>query len=191
MTRIRLFQVNPESGMVECSPQALAIPEFKTLYLRDDSEGRVNAWLDLSAAYFMGSVNPDNLYKGFTKEEKIENIAADILGKRMEDLMQDEDFWRAVEKIMIIEESSVIASYVRTTINGLNKLQSYLRDTDLDERDPVSNKPIHDPKKYLSILQEASSTAKTLRDLEADLKSELEAESGDRIKGGGKDEYHF
>ena len=55
---------------------------------------------------------------------------------------QDPTFRAAVRKYIEIKDSSRILSLIKTAHRTLEKMRVFLDNIDLDERDPVTNKPI-------------------------------------------------
>jgi hypothetical protein len=54
----------------------------------------------------------------------------------------DQIFRAAVRKYIEIKDSSRILSLIKTAFRTLEKMRVFLDNIDLDERDPVTNKPI-------------------------------------------------
>lgn len=59
-----------------------------------------------------------------------------------EDEWKDPDFRAAMRKYMEIIDSSRILSLIKTAFRTLEKMRVSLDNVDIDERDPINNKPI-------------------------------------------------
>lgn len=183
---IKMFTIN-EEGLVDYSPPLLAIKEFRALRDRDKSPTKRRAVLELSAIYFMGTMAPDNPFRDYPKESKIEEIHEQILkGEEPMDFYEDELVRNALVKMVDIDKTSIARKALRTAINATNKLDTYLNEVDLlafgDD-----GKPIHDAKKFQEIIRNNANLAKSLLELEKAV-AEEELGSNNRVRGGAKDE---
>lgn len=59
-----------------------------------------------------------------------------------EEEWNDPDFRAAVRKYIEIKDSSRILSLIKTAFRTLEKMRVSLDNIDLEERDPINNKPI-------------------------------------------------
>jgi hypothetical protein len=182
---IDLFNIG-SNDLVEFSPEALAIEEFRDIYNRDMTDGKILAWLQLSAAFFIASVSSKNPYRSYDIEDRVHEVSEDLLKGTNTDVLKDELVIKAVKKIKSIEEASLTKSHLRTAIKSLAKLRQYLEDVDLFEETKAGTLK-HDAKKYAGILQETAALGKTLSTLENDVRREEQGEFL-RLRGGGADE---
>lgn len=173
---------------VRPTPEALAIKEFRELYEADTSKSKSKAWRQLAAAFFIASISSKNIYKGYKAEERIEEVTKDLLDSNPTFGMENKLFVAVVSRIVAEEEKSLMKSFFRTSLKFIRKLQDFLEDADLTELDD-SGKLKYDAKKNLEILKQAADTAKTLTMLEKEVRREEEDTDGNKIRGGGEDEY--
>ena len=183
---MELFNINQE-GTIDYAPEALAIPEFKVLYDRDNKIGKPQAWIDLTAAFFIASVSTKNPYKGYTKEERIDLVGSEILSIEGFSLNKDKELTGAIARIIEIEEKSLMKGLLRTGIKHIGKLRQFLDEADLFEED-AAGKLKHDVTKHQAVIERMTATAKNIKMLQDEVKKEEEGEDV-RIRGGGEDEF--
>lgn len=90
-----------------------------------------------------------------------------------EDEWNDQTFKAAVRKYKDIKESSRILSLIKTAFRTLEKMRVFLDNIDLDERDPMTNKPIWKGKDILDNIGSIGVMADRLKDLEEAYKKDL------------------
>lgn len=168
------------------SPLALTIKAFKDLWDRDNSEDKEVAISELSFCYFAVSMSPDNPYRETDRENRIEQIIEDLY-EGSEINAEDPLILGAVEKMKDLDKS-VEKELLRTANSSAYKLINFLNSADLEATDK-NERPVHDAKKYKSMLDDMSSTVKSLKELK-EMVEEGEAE-GSNLRGGDKPEFKF
>lgn len=86
---------------------------------------------------------------------------------------QDPTFRAAVRKYIEIKDSSRILSLIKTAHRTLEKMRVFLDNIDLDERDPMTNKPIWKGKDILDNIGSIGTMTDRLHDLEEKYKKDL------------------
>ena len=84
----------------------------------------------------------------------------------------DPVFRAAVRKYTEIKDSSRILSLIKTAYRTLEKMRVSLDNIDLDERDPVSNKPIWKAKDILDSIGSIGTMTDKLKELELNYKKD-------------------
>lgn len=105
-----------------------------------------------------------------------------------EDEWNDQIFRAAVRKYIEIKDSSRILGVLKAGFRALEKLRVFLDNIDLDERDPLTNKPIWKGKDILDNLGSIGVMMDRLRDLEEMYKKDL-LDSAKSIKGDREVSY--
>lgn len=106
----------------------------------------------------------------------------------MEDSGLSEEEWNdslfraAVRKYIEIKGSSRVLGLIKTANRTLEKMRVYLDNIDLEERDPINNKPIFKAKDVLADLASIDDVAKKLKELELNYKKDV-MESNNKLRG--------
>jgi thermostable 8-oxoguanine DNA glycosylase len=175
-----------EQGKPQFSEMALALEPFAKLWRRDKSPDKEIAFKELSFIILATDMSKRNTFREYSKEEKIRVLNQDIFEGTYD--FKDEEF-RAALKYAVERDKSLAKEYLSTGIASMYKVMQYLNELDLTERDPVTNKPIHNAKQYQEVAQ---NTAKGVVNLENLLKAvDSEDKEGATIRGGGEEELDF
>lgn len=140
-----------------------AFREFKYIYL----------FIDWESPYFQ-----------FSEKERHDESLLDA--KLTQEEFDDPIFREACKKYDKIQNSSKIAKLLKASYNMIDKITEYLDNVDLDERDPVSGKPIFKTKDVIMEIASASKLIDSINTLEIEFKKETEASGGlrgDKIPG--------
>lgn len=90
-----------------------------------------------------------------------------------EEEFNDPDFRAAVKKYLEIINSSRNLTLIKTAYRTLEKLRIHLDEIDLDERDPVTQKPIFKAKDILDSLGSIGPMFDKLKELELNYKKDI------------------
>lgn len=115
-------------------------------------------------------------YFEFDEDEKYAESLADS-GLTEEDL-DDTSFKLACEKYDYIQNSSKIGKLLKAAFSSIDKLTFYLQNIDLNERDPLTGKPIFKAKDLILEVKGASALIDGVKTLEREFKKDLESDSG-------------
>lgn len=105
-----------------------------------------------------------------------------------EEEWNDPDFRAAVRKYIEIKDSSRILSLIKTAYRTLEKMRVQLDNLDLDERDPVNNKPIWKAKEVLDAIATIGVMNDKLKELEINYKKDQLA-SQKKARGDHEDGF--
>lgn len=181
------FLYNNQTGSLELNThEILLVKEFDALWDKDrnkckeDPTGnrRLRAWKEFK--YIWLFVDWKSPYQQYLEMEKHKAALED--SGLTEDEWNDQIFRAAVRKYIEIKDSSRILSLIKTAFRTLEKMRVFLDNIDLDERDPVTNKPIWKGKDILDNIGSIGIMADRLKDLEETYKKDL-LDSKKSIKG--------
>lgn len=132
-----------------------AFKEFKYIFL----------YFDWSSPYFQ-----------YAEQDKHEEAFKDSGLNKKE--FEDEKFKIACKKYDEIQNSSKIGNLLKASYNTIDKITHYLEELDLNERDPLSGKPIFKTKDVIMEMSSAGKLIDTIKLLELSFKKELEPDTG-------------
>lgn len=173
-----IFLYNNSTGSLELNThEILLVKEFEALWDIDrnkceaDPTGkkRLRVWKEFK--YIWLFVDWKSPYQQYLEMEK-HNAAMEDSGLTNEE-WQDPVFRAAVRKYIEIKDSSRILSLIKTAHRTLEKMRVFLDNIDLDERDPMTNKPIWKGKDILDNIGSIGIMADRLHDLEEKYKKDL------------------
>lgn len=173
-----IFLYNNSTGSLELNThEILLVKEFEALWdidrnkCEEDPTGknRLRVWKEFK--YIWLFVDWKSPYQQYLEMEK-HNAAMEDSGLTDEE-WQDPTFRAAVRKYIEIKDSSRILSLIKTAHRTLEKMRVFLDNIDLDERDPVTNKPIWKGKDILDNIGSIGIMADRLHDLEEKYKKDL------------------
>lgn len=174
---MNLFEI--VNNQVTFSPQALLIAPFKAIWDKDKSESKINANKQLAFIYYMSDDRSDFMHI-LDEDERIEEI------KKFIDLPdkftgKTKEFVRARH---FYEQLSTTTSTIllKSTRGVIQKISKFLDNLDMSERDPRTNKPIHDISKITASVEKIPKLIKALNEVEKEIVKEkaLKASVGNK-----------
>jgi hypothetical protein len=100
--------------------------------------------------------------------------------------MEEPVFKEACRKYDELQNSSKIGNLLKSSLNTVDKITNYLDNIDVEERDPLTGKPIFKIKDIIAELKGAKDLIDTIKTLEMSFKKNMEPEGrlrGDREAG--------
>lgn len=91
---------------------------------------------------------------------------------------QDEIFKEACKKYELIQNENINLRMLKACMASVEKIIFYFETVDINERDPVTGKPIYSSKDLISNIKNARELVISLRELETQVKKDLEQSSG-------------
>lgn len=173
-----IFLYNNSTGFLELNThEILLVKEFEALWdidrnkCEEDPTGkkRLRVWKEFKYIWLFADWKSP--YQQYLEMEK-HNAAIEDSGLTDEE-WQDPTFRAAVRKYIEIKDSSRILSLIKTAHRTLEKMRVFLDNIDLDERDPMTNKPIWKGKDILDNIGSIGTMADRLHDLEEKYKKDL------------------
>lgn len=172
-----IFLYNNTTGSLELNVhEILLVKEFETLWdiernkCGEDPTGkkRIRVWKEFKYIWLFADWKSP--YQQYLEIEK-HKAAMDDSGLSEEE-WNDPDFRAAVRKYMDIKDSSRILILIKTGYRTLEKLRVTLDNVDLDERDPINNKPIWKAKDILESIAAIGVMSEKLKELELNYKKD-------------------
>ena len=187
------FLYNNQTGSLELNThEILLVKEFEALWDKErnkcseDPTGnkRLRAWKEFKYIWLFADWKSP--YQQYLEMEK-HKAALEDSGLTDEE-WNDQIFRAAVRKYIEIKDSSRILGVLKAGFRALEKLRVFLDNIDLDERDPLTNKPIWKGKDILDNLGSIGVMMDRLRDLEEMYKKDL-LDNKKSIKGDREVSY--
>lgn len=173
-----IFLYNNQTGSLELNLyEILLVKEFEALWdeernkCSEDSTGnkRLRAWKEFKYIWLFADWKSP--YQQYLETEKHKAALED--SGLTDDEWNDPDFRAAIRKYIEIKNSSRVLNLIKTAFRALEKTRVFLDNVDLDERDPVTNKPIWKGKDILDNIGGIGIMVDRLKDLEETYKKEL------------------
>lgn len=173
-------------------PEILLIKEFAALWNNDrnktkeDPKGikKTRAYREFTYMYLM--IDWQSHYSQFSEHER--NEAARQDSDITDEEFNDPEFRAACRKYREIQESARDIKLVRAAQNKVDELIDYFNEgSDLQERDPITGKPIFKAKDVMGEMASVSKILDELDALEARVKKKQKATSG--LRAGATEGY--
>lgn len=164
------------------TPEVLLIREFAALWepsrnkTKEDPKGskRTRAFREFTYIWLMCDwASP---YSDYTEQERHEEAMKDA--KLTEKEWTDPTFRAACRKYRELQNSSRSLKLIKAAQDVVDKITDYFEILDLQERDPVSGKPIFKTKDIMAELSNVSDVIEQLKTLEVLYKREQEQDNG-------------
>jgi|TARA_R110000765_G_scaffold394277_4_gene487756 hypothetical protein len=174
---MNLFSI--ENNIVVFSPQALLIKPFKDIWDSDKSDDKSKAAKYLGFIYYMADQRSDFLHI-LDEQERIDEI------KKYMDLPPafkgtGKTYVRAIHFYKQISETTSTRLLTSTRL-VIKKISQFLDTINMNERDPRSNKLVHDIGKITSSVEKIPKLIKALNEVEKEVikEKEMKASSGNK-----------
>lgn len=182
-----IFLYNNITGSLELNlHEILLVKEFEELWdidrnkCEEDTSGkkRLRAWREFTYIWLFADWKSP--YQQYLEMEKHKAAMED--SKLTDEEWNDPTFRAAVRKYTEIKDSSRILCLIKTAFRTLEKMRVSLDNIDLDERDPVNNKPIWKAKDILDSIGSIATMKDKLKELELAYKKD-QVESNSKLRG--------
>lgn len=177
---MKIFVYNNSTGEIEINePEVLLLREFEALWditrnkCKADPGGskRLRAFRELKYIFLM--IDWLSPYSQYDEQERHSEALQDAEITEAE--WADSKFREACRKYRELQESSKALKFIKAAQGVVDKITDYFNDLDLNERDPVTQKPIYKTKDVMAEMQNASSVIDELKNLEVMYKKEIQA----------------
>lgn len=165
----RLFDI--ERNKIIPSPDVLAIPALKKIWLRDKDKDKVNAMKDLSYIVFLCDFHSP--YKDLKGLEKEKLIIEDVFKDKK---WQPDDDIKAAIKVYNKLQITPSMRMLQSAKLAIEKVADWFESVDLKEED-VMGKPKYSANDVSRNLKEIGNIVKSLNNLEKQVRLELEETS--------------
>ena len=168
---LNVFDYDQGTGTVILNSADLAlIKEFKTLIQRDKKRA------DKEFTYIYLAIDWKSPYSNYSEQERHEAALQDA--SITEEEWNDPDFRAACRKYRELQNSSRSLKLIKAAEDVVDKITDYFETLDLQERDPISGKPIFKTKDVMAELSNVSDVVEQLKALEVLYKREQEQDNG-------------
>jgi hypothetical protein len=175
---MKLFDI--VNGKVVMNPQALAMPEFRYLWDRDDDIDKDNAVREISYVVFLCDESLANPYRAYKEGDREEVLLKDFIKEKK--WKADKHINAAIEKFKEATQTTN-SRLLKAAKNAAEKLAGYFDMIDFSELDK-DGKPMFSAKELASNLAAVGNIVKSLHQLEEMVKKEqLETNT---VRGGGE-----
>lgn len=184
---------NSTNSVVVNEPEVLLIKEFAALWNNDrnktkgDPKGikKTRAYRELTYIWLM--LDWTSPYVDFDEQERHQECLRDAGLTEKE--WNDPDFRAACRKYKELQNSSRALKLIKSAQGVVDKITDYFNNIDIEERDPVTGKPIFKTKDVMAELSNVSNVVEQLKTLEFLYKKEQEQQSGlmGDVEGGFMD----
>ena len=184
---------NSTNSVVVNEPEVLLIKEFAALWNNDrnktkgDPKGikKTRAYRELTYIWLM--LDWTSPYVDFDEQERHQECLKDAGLTEKE--WNDPDFRAACRKYRELQNSSRALKLIKSAQGVVDKITDYFNNIDIEERDPVTGKPIFKTKDVMAELSNVSNVVEQLITLEFLYKKEQEQQSGlmGDVEGGFMD----
>lgn len=184
---MQIFLYNNSTGSLELNlHEILLVKEFEAIWdldrnkCEEDPKGtkRLKAWKEFKYIWLFADWKSP--YQQYLEHEKHHACMED--SGLTEEEWNDPVFRAAMRKYIDIIGSSRVLKLIKTAFRTLEKMRVSLDNIDIDERDPVTNKPIFKPKEILESIASIGTMANKLKELEIDYTKELTS-SNSKLRG--------
>ena len=184
---------NSTNSVVVNEPEVLLIKEFAALWNNDrnktkgDPKGikKTRAYRELTYIWLM--LDWTSPYVDFDEQERHQECLKDAGLTEKE--WNDPDFRAACRKYRELQNSSRALKLIKSAQGVVDKITDYFNNINIEERDPVTGKPIFKTKDVMAELSNVSNVVEQLKTLEFLYKKEQEQQSGlmGDVEGGFMD----
>ncbi len=174
---MNLFEIT--NNVVTFSPQALLIEPFSKIWDADKSKNKNKATLELAFIYYFSDERSDFMHI-LDEDERTEAIK-DFIMLPPSFKHNTKVMTRAIHYYQKLSETTS-TKILKSTRGLLAKISKYMDDIDMDERDPRTNKPIHDLSKIAATVEKVPKLVKALNAVEKEVikERELKSQSGNK-----------
>lgn len=175
---LQLFLYNNATGALELNiHELLLIKEFEALWdiernkCEEDPTGkrRLRTWKEFKYIWLFADWKSP--YQQYLEHEKHKACMVD--SGLTDEEWNDQVFRAAVRKYNEIKNSSRVLTLIKTAYRALEKFRVSLDNIDIDERDPITNKPIFKAKDILDSIGSIGPMIDKLKELELNYKKDL------------------
>lgn len=183
--KVFLFD-NANNEVIVNEPEVLLIREFAALWTnernktKEDPKGLLKTRAKRELAYIWLMIDWASPYSNYTEQERHRECLKDA--SISEEEWSDPVFRAACRKYREMQESSRSLKLIKSAQGVVDRISDYFDNINLEERDPVTGRPIWKTKDVMAEMQSVSKVIEELKKLEDMYKKEQEEESA--VLGG-------
>lgn len=173
---------NSNNSVIVNEPEVLLIKEFSELWTNERNKTKTDpkgtkksrAYRELTYIWLM--CDWSSPYSDYTEQERHKEALKDAGLTEKE--WDDPTFRAACRKYRDLQESSRSLKLIKSAQGVVDKITDYFTNINIEERDPVTGKPIFKTKDVMTELSNVSSVVEQLKTLELLYKKEQEESNG-------------
>lgn len=189
---MNFFTYNNANGNVELNnPDILLVREFKNLLnddrnkCKEDKTGKFHLRAFREFTYIYLALDWQSVYSAYSEQERHQEAMKDA--SLTEEEFNDPLFREACRKYRAIQDSNKSIRLLEAAKEMVDKFIEYFKTCDPLERDQETGKPIWKVKDIQVEMANLVKVHETMKDLETQVKKEIEAQS--EIRGGAIEGY--
>lgn len=189
---MNFFTYNNANGNVELNnPDILLVREFKNLLnddrnkCKEDKTGKLHLRAFREFTYIYLALDWQSVYSAYSEQERHQEAMKDA--SLTEEEFNDPLFREACRKYRAIQDSNKSIRLLEAAKEMVDKFIEYFKTCDPLERDQETGKPIWKVKDIQVEMANLVKVHETMKDLETQVKKEIEAQS--EIRGGAIEGY--
>lgn len=186
------FIYNNESGIVELNgPDILLVKEFAALMdnkrnkCKDDPKGEYKLRAFREFTYIYLALHWNSPYKDYLERDRHDAAIEDA--RLTEDEFNDPEFRAACRKFKSLQDSHRSIRLLKAAECAVDKLVDYFHNVDIEERDPLTGKPIFKAKDIEAEMTTINKVHESLVILENQVKKEISETTS--IRAGAEDGF--
>jgi len=166
------------------SPEALLIPEFKALWDRDKTTGRLKTYAVEDMGYVHYMMDYQSPYRAYPLEERKKEVRKAVIQSRSR-WKEDDLIIAAMERYDKLQETPNMR-FLKAVEQTLEGLTFYFDNLNFDPTKEVDGKkvPVSDAKKAMDAVAQAGKLLSSVQELREKVRSEQNM--GSTIRGGGQ-----
>lgn len=190
---MKFFKYDNDNGnIVLDDTHILLVKEFRTLLDVDRNKSKLDktghnkdrAFKEFTYIYLF--LDWESPYFNLPEQERHDASLQD--SGLTDEEFNDQDFRDACKKYDEIQNSAISIRLLRSAMASVETLIYYLQHVDLNERDPVSGKPIYKTKDLIAEIKGCKDVIIGLTELELQVKKEVEQDTG--LRGNAEAGYY-
>jgi len=179
---MKFFVYDNVNGNISLEEESiLLIKEFSSLLeesrnkTKEDKTGKkkTRAFKELKYIYLM--LDWQSPYFQYTEQDRHNESLKD--SGLTEEEFNDEKFKEACRKYQELQDQNINLQLLKSCMTSVRKVMYYFEHVDIEERDPVTGKPIFTTKDLVSNLKNSKDLVASIQELELQVKKGMSAES--------------
>ena len=180
---MKFFKYDNDNGEVVLNDEGILLTkEFKALLdvkrnkTPEDKTGKskLRAYKEFTYMYLF--FDWESIYFNLSEKDRHESAMED--SGLTEEEFNDELFKSACRKYDEIQNSSISIRLLKAAMMSVETVIHYLQNVDINERDPLTGKPIFKTKDLIAEIKGSKDVIVGLKELEAQVKKELDQDNG-------------
>lgn len=190
---MKFFKYDNDNGCIILNDEGILLVREYSLLMessrnksKTDKSGinKERAWREFSYIYLF--LDWESPYSNLPEQDR--HLAAMDDSTLSEEEFDNQEFRDACKKYDELQNSAISIRLLKSAMTSVETLIFYLSHVDLNERDPLTGKPIYKSKDLIAEIKGCKDVIVGLRDLETQVKKELEQDTG--LRGNTEAGYY-